>query len=199
VCISSRTRDRHGLAQVTAISQTLLRILPPGIFPPNILKYDASSVPVLQLGLEQQNAQRAGHLRLRPQLHPHPAGDIQGSPFLLPYGGKFRQIMVDLDPDSMLRQRHLATDVSNALNLQSLILPAGDAKFGDRDYHIKLNSSPVLDELNNLPVRVVNGATVYIKDVAQVRDGYAVQTSIVRTNGTPRRAHDHLRNGALPR
>ncbi len=103
----------------------------------------------------------------------------------LPFGGKFRQVMVDLNPEALYAKQLSPADVSNALGQQSLILPAGDVKIGDMDYQVKLNNSPViLDQLNDLPIKVVNGATVYLKDVAQVRDGYAVQTSIVRTNGT---------------
>ena len=104
--------------------------------------------------------------------------------------------MVDLDPSAMYAKGVSATDVSNALNLQNLILPAGDAKFGDKDYNIKLNSSPrLLNELNDMPVRVVNGATVYMRDVAQVRDGATVQTGIVRVNGSRGALMSVLRNG----
>jgi multidrug efflux pump subunit AcrB len=184
------------LAQVTAISQTLLRIFPPGTFPPNILKYDASSVPILQLGLEsktlsEQDIFDLGLNFIRTQL-----ATVQGAAVPLPYGGKFRQIMVDLNPDQLYAKGISATDVSNAVSAQSVILPAGDAKIGDIDYQIKVNSSPrTLAGLNDMPIRVVNGATVYIKDVAQVRDGYAVQTSIVRTNGTRGTLMTVLRNG----
>jgi multidrug efflux pump subunit AcrB len=184
------------LAQVTAISQTLLRIFPPGTFPPNILKYDASSVPILQLGLEsktlsEQDIFDLGLNFIRTQL-----ATVQGAAVPLPYGGKFRQIMVDLIPDQLYAKGISATDVSNAVSAQSIILPAGDAKIGDIDYQIKVNSSPTtLAGLNDMPIRVVNGATVYIKDVAQVRDGYAVQTSIVRTNGTRGTLMTVLRNG----
>jgi multidrug efflux pump subunit AcrB len=184
------------LAQVTAISQTLLRIFPPGTTPPNILKYDASSVPILQLGLEsktlsEQDIFDLGLNFIRTQL-----ATVQGAAVPLPYGGKFRQIMVDLIPDQLYAKGISATDVSNAVSAQSIILPAGDAKIGKIDYQIKVNSSPkVLDQLNDMPIRVVNGATVYIRDVAQVRDGYAVQTSIVRTNGTRGTLMTVLRNG----
>src|SRR4029079_13985646 len=107
-----------------------------------------------------------------------------------------RQVMVDLNPDQMYAKGLTATDVSTALGNQSLILPAGTAKIGDRDYQIKLTSSPrLLDEMNNLPLRTVNGATIYLKDVAQVRDGAAVQTSMVRTNGSKGALLTVLRNG----
>src|SRR5271166_5178552 len=184
------------LAQVTAISQTLLRIFPPGTFPPNILKYDASSVPILQLGLEsktlsEQDIFDLGLNFIRTQL-----ATVQGAAVPLPYGGKQRQIVVDLDPKQMYAKQVSATDVSNAVNLQSLILPAGSIKIGDREYQVSLNSSPeVLAELNNLPVKTVNGATIYLKDVATVHDGFSVQTNIVRTNGTRGALLTVLRNG----
>ena len=183
-------------AQVTASAQTIIRTMPPGMFPPNILKYDASSVPVLMVGLSsktlsEQEVFDYGQNFIRTGL-----ATIQGSSVPLPYGGKFRQVMVDLDPDAMYAKGVSATDVSNSLNLQNLILPAGDAKFGNRDYNIKLNSSPrLLTELNDLPVRVVNGATIYIKDIGQVRDGASVQSGIVRVNGSRGALMTMLRNG----
>ncbi len=184
------------LAQVTAISQTLLRIFPPGTFPPNILKYDASSVPILQLGLESKTLSEQAIFDLGLNFIRTQLATVQGAAVPLPYGGKFRQIMVDLNPDQLYAKGISATDVSNAVSSQSLILPAGTAKIGNIDYQVKVNSSPrVLEEMNNLPIKVVNGAPVYIKDVAQVRDGYAVQTSIVRTNGTRGTLMTVLRNG----
>jgi multidrug efflux pump subunit AcrB len=173
------------LAQITAIAQTLLRPLPPGTTPPSIIKYDASSVPIIQLGLEsktmsEQELFDMGQNFIRTQL-----ATIQGAAVPLPYGGKFRTVMVDINPDQLTAKGLSASDVSSALGNQNLIFPAGTAKIGDKDYQIRTNSSPrVLEELNYMPLRVVNGATVYLKDVAQVRDGYSVQTSIVRTNGT---------------
>src|SRR5205823_2971802 len=157
----------------TAINQTILRVLPPGIFPPNVLKYDASSVPILQLGLSsktlsEQEIFDLGLNFIRTQL-----ATVQGASLPLPYGGKFRQIMVDIDPNELYAKNLSATDISNALNAQNLILPAGNAKIGDRDYFVQLNSSPdTVAAMNDLPVKTVNGATVYIRDVAQVRDGF---------------------------
>jgi len=185
-----------GMAQVTAIAQTLLRGLPPGMFPPSILKYDASSVPILQIGLQSKTLSEQqifdyGQNFIRTQL-----AMIQGASVPLPYGGKFRTIMVDLNPEALYAKQLSPSDVSNALSLQNLILPAGSAKIAERDYQIKLNSSPrILDDMNNLPVKVVNGATVYMRDVAQVRDGYQVQTNIVRTNGTRGALLTVIRNG----
>ena len=184
------------LSQITAIAQTLLRILPPGTTPPNIIKYDASAVPVLQLGLQsdslaEQELFDLGTNFIRTQL-----ATIQGASVPLPFGGKSRTVMVDLNPDALFAKQLSPADISTALGNQNLILPAGTAKIGDKDYQIKLNSSPrLLDEMNRLPVKVVNGATVYLGDVAQVRDGYTVQTSIVRTNGRRGALLTVLRNG----
>src|ERR1044071_9372633 len=184
------------LSQLSAIAQTILRPLPPGTTPPSIIKYDASSVPILQLSLEspamsEQELFDMGQNYIRSDL-----ATIQGASIPLPYGGKFRSVVVDLDPEQLFAKGLSPADVSASLGNQNLILPAGTAKIGDKDYQIKLNSSPrVLDEMNNLPVKVVNGATVYLRDVAQVHDGYSVQTSIVRTNGSRGALLTVLRNG----
>jgi multidrug efflux pump subunit AcrB len=190
------TRIEGAEAQVVANAQSAIRGMPPGMFPPNILKYDASMVPVLQLGLgsdtmSEQELFDYGNNFIRNAL-----ATIQGSAIPGPYGGKFRNVMVDLDPSAMFAKQVSATDVSNAMNLQSLILPAGDAKFGERDYQIRLNSQPkTIAEMNDLPVKIVNGATVYIRDVAQVRDGASVQSGLVRVNGTKGALMTVMRNG----
>ena len=159
--------------------------MPPGIYPPAILKYTASSVPILQLSLSSKTLSEQQIFDLGRNFIRTNLATVQGASIPLPYGGKPRQVMVDLDPQAMYAKGLSATDVSNAMNLQNLILPAGDAKFGDRDYLIRVNSSPLnVQELNDLPIKTVNGATVYMRDVAQVRDGYAVQTNIVRENGS---------------
>ena len=184
------------LSQVTAICQTLLKIFPPGTTPPSIIKYDASSVPILQLGLESQSLSEQelfdlGQNFIRTQL-----ATIQGAAVPLPYGGKFRAVMVDLNPEQLFAKGLSPADISTALGNQNLILPAGDIKIADKDYQVRLNSSPrILDAINALPVKVVNGATVYMRDVAQVHDGYNPQTSIVRTNGTRGALLTILRNG----
>ena len=184
------------IAQITALSETILRPLPPGIFPPNIVKYDASSVPILQLSLHsptlgEEQLFDYGLNFIRAQL-----ATVQGASVPLPFGGKQRAIMVDIDPDAMYANHVSATDVSNAISNQSIILPAGTAKVADREYFVRMNSSPTTVEgLNNMPLRTVNGATVYIKDVAQVRDGYQVQTNIVRTNGRRASLLTVLKNG----
>src|SRR5213594_2047974 len=172
------------LAQVTAVSQTILRRMPPGAVPPFIIQYNASSVPIIQLALSGQTLSEAqlydyGIYRIRQQIAP-----IQGITLPLPYGGKPRQVMVDLDPQALLAKSISAADVSAAVNLQNLTLPSGTVKLGPREYRVSLHSSPdAVAALNELPVKVVNGATVYLRDVAHVRDGFAVQTNLVRTDG----------------
>ena len=184
------------LAQITALSQTLLRPMPPGTLPPSIIKYDASSVPILQLGLQSETMSEQelfdmGQNFIRTQL-----AIIQGAAVPLPYSGKFRQVMVDLNPDQLTSKGLSASDVSSALGNQNLIFGAGTVKIGDKDFQVRTNSSPRdMAELNLMPLRVVNGATVYLKDVAQVRDGYSVQTSVVRTNGRRGALLTVLRNG----
>jgi multidrug efflux pump subunit AcrB len=184
------------LSQVTSIAQTLLRIFPPGTTPPSIIKYDASAVPILQLGLASKTLSEQELFDLGQNFIRTPLATIQGASVPLPYGGKYRQVMVDLNPDALYSRGLSPADISVALGNQNLILPAGTAKIGDRDYQVKVNSSPrVLAEMNDMPIKLVNGATVYLRDVAQVRDGYAVQTSIVRTNGTRGALLTVMRNG----
>jgi multidrug efflux pump subunit AcrB len=184
------------LAQVTALCQTLLRIFPPGTYPPSIVKYDASSVPILQLGLESKTLSEQQLFDLGLNFMRTQLATVQGAAVPLPFGGKFRQVMVDLNPEALYAKGLSPADVSSALGQQNLIVPAGTVKLGDIDYQVKLNSSPeLLDQFNDLPIKVVNGAIVYMRDVAQVRDGYSVQTSIVRTNGTRGALLTVLRNG----
>src|SRR5579872_3340875 len=142
------------LSQITAIAQTLLKIFPPGTTPPNILKYDASSVPILQLGLESKTLSEQelfdyGQNFIRTQL-----ATIQGASVPLPYGGRFRQVMVDLIPEQLFAKGLSPIDVSNGLANHNIILPAGTAKIGDIDYQVRVNSSPrILDQLNNMPLK----------------------------------------------
>ena len=184
------------VSQVTAIVQTILRVLPPGSFPPNILKYDASSVPIVQLGLSgeglnEQDLYDLGLSFIRPRL-----ATVKGASVPLPYGGKVRQVMVDADPNLMYAKHLSATDVSQAITQQNLILPAGTARLGGREFVVRLNSSPTqISALNDLPVRAANGAIVYIKDVAQVEEGYAEQTNIVREDGKRGALLTVLKNG----
>ncbi|MFI5335773.1 MAG: efflux RND transporter permease subunit [Opitutales bacterium] len=173
------------VAQVTAINQTILRVLPAGATPPLVIRFSASNVPILQLGLgsktlSEQTLYDLGLNFLRVQL-----ATVQGASVPLPSGGKVRQIQVDLDPSALQARGLTPADVVNAINLQNLTLPSGTVKIGAREYSVLLNSSPdLVAGLNDLPVRVANGTTVYVRDVAQVRDGNAPQTNIVRSNGT---------------
>src|ERR1700727_1761085 len=184
------------VAQVTAVSQTLLRTMPPGIFPPLIVQTDASSVPILQLGLSsgtltEQQLYDYGQNFVRTRL-----ATIPGISVPQPYGGKVRTVMIDLDPDALYGKGLSPTDISNALNLQNLILPTGTVKVGTREYLIRLNSSPeLISALNDMPIKTVNGAPVYMRDVAQVSNGYQVQTHIVRADGRRSALLTVLRHG----
>src|ERR1700736_6125671 len=172
------------VAQVTATMQTSLRQMPPGMFPANVLKYDAASVPILQLGLSSKTLREQEIFDIGNNFIRTPLGTVQGASVSYPFGGKTRAVMVDLNLDDLYAKQLSPIDVSNALSLQNLILPAGTAKLAETEYQIKVNSSPlVLDELNTLAIKTINGATVYIKDVAQVRGGFSVQSNIVRMNG----------------
>src|SRR5713226_311607 len=172
------------MSQIVAVNQTILRTLPPGIFPPLVVQYDASSVPILQLGLSSSTLTEAqlydyGQNFIRTRL-----STVPGISVPLPYGGKVRTVMVDLNTSALYGKGLSATDISNALNLQNLILPTGTVKVGTREYLIRLNSSPeLISAMNDLPVKTVNGNPVYFRDIGQVRDGYQVQTNIVRING----------------
>src|SRR5271157_2284988 len=173
------------VAQVTATVQTSLRQMPPGMFPANVLRYDAASVPVLSLGLSSKTLHEQELFDLGNNFIRTPLGTVQGASVSYPFGGKQRSVMVDLNQDELYAKQLSPIDVSNALNLQNLILPAGTAKLAETEYLVRVNSSPILlDELNDLPIKTVNGATVYIKDVAQVHDGFLVQNNIVRMNGS---------------
>ncbi len=184
------------LSQITAVVQTILRVLPPGTYPPNIIKFDASSVPIVQLSLSGQGLSEAdlydlGISFIRPRL-----ATVKGASVPLPYGGKVRQIMVDTDPNLMYAKHLSAQDVSTAIANQNLILPAGTARIGDREYVVKMNSSPgEVSALNDLPIRSANGSVVFIKDVAQVEEGFAEQTNIVRQDGKRGALLTVLKNG----
>src|ERR1700688_1482940 len=172
------------VAQVTAQMESAVRSMPPGMFPANVLKYDAAGVPVLQLGLSSKTLREQEIFDIANNFIRTPLGTVQGASVSYPFGGKQRAVMVDLNLEDLYAKQLSPIDVSNALNLQNLILPAGTAKMAKTEYQVRVNSSPVvLDDLNNLPIKTVNGATVLMKDVAQVRDGFSVQSNIVRTNG----------------
>ncbi|MDF5726863.1 MAG: efflux RND transporter permease subunit [Rhizonema sp. PD38] len=172
------------VAQVTSVSQTILRPLPPGITPPFIVQYNASSVPIIQMSVSSDTLPEQALSDYATNFVRTRLATVQGASIPLPFGGKARQIMVDIDPQAMLAKGVSAQDVTNAVSAQNLILPAGDAKIGSRDYGVRINNSPdIVVALNDLPVKQVNGTVIKIRDVAQVRDGYAVQTNMVRQNG----------------
>jgi CzcA family heavy metal efflux pump len=172
------------MAQTTAIVQTILRNLPPGTTPPLVAIYSASTVPVIQIGLtsdslSEQTVFDYGNNFIRVQL-----ATVQGAALPFPYGGKQRVIAVDLDP-TLLQSKGLSpVDIVNAVNTQNLILPTGTAKLGTLEYTVEMNGSPqTVAELNDLPVKTVNGATIYMREVAHIRDGFSPQTNVVRANG----------------
>lgn len=184
------------IAQVVAIGQTLVRQLPPGMTPPLIIKYSASSIPVVQLGLSSPSLPEQALFDVatnvvRPQLITIPGAAVPG-----PYGGKSRLISVDLDMQALQARGLAPADVVNAINLQNLILPSGTAKFGGTEYAVRMNGSPeAIAGLNDLPVRTTAGSTVTIKDVAFVRDGFSPQTNIVRKDGVRGVLLSVLKNG----
>jgi multidrug efflux pump subunit AcrB len=176
---------QQGIAQITAISQTQLRQLPAGTTPPLILAYSASSVPVLQLALSGQNLSEQelndyGLNFIRTQLITVPGASV---PY--PYGGKQRQVQVDLNTTALQSKGLSALDVVNAISVQNLILPTGTSKIGSKEYDVSIpNAAPqTISDLNRIPIKSVGGTTIYIKDVAWVRDGFPPQTNIVRVNG----------------
>ncbi|MGC1358674.1 MAG: efflux RND transporter permease subunit [Xanthobacteraceae bacterium] len=173
------------LAQVTAASQTVLKLLPPGITPPYVLSYNASSVPILQLALSSKKLPQMrlfdlGQNFIRPQL-----ATVAGAAVPSPYGGKILQVQIDLDQAEMQAHNVSADDVLNAVSVQNLILPAGDAKVGKFDWNVALNASPVeLERINDLPVKKVSGTVIYLRDVGYVHEGSPPQTNLVRVNGS---------------
>ena len=184
------------IAQVTAVSQTFLRFLPPGSTPPLIIQYSASSVPILQVGVSSKTIpeQQLNDLALnfvRTQLI-----TVEGAAVPYPYGGKSRLVSVDLDT-AALQSRHLTpVDVVNAISAQNLTLPSGTAKLGTLEHQVELNASPqTIAELNDLPIKTVHGVTIYVRDVAHVRDGFSPQTNIVRQDGVRGTLLSIMKNG----
>jgi len=173
------------LAQVTAASQTVLKLLPPGITPPYVLSYNASSVPILQLALSSKKLPQMqlfdfGQNFIRPQL-----ATIAGAAVPSPYGGKILQVQIDLDQEAMQAHKVSADDLVNTITLQNLILPAGDQKLGKFDWNVALNASPtLLEDINNLPIKKVNGTIIYVRDVSYVHAGSPPQTNLVRVDGS---------------
>ncbi|MFA6210452.1 MAG: efflux RND transporter permease subunit [Candidatus Obscuribacterales bacterium] len=184
------------LAQATAVSQAILKRMPTGVQPPIILRYTASSVPIIQLSLSSKTLSEAqlydyGIFRVRQAL-----AVVQGTTLPAPYGGKVRQIMIDIDPEALQAKGLSARDVNDAINAQNLVLPSGKAKIGNIDYRVGLNNSPKFMELlSEIPVKVINNKVVYIKDVAHIRDGNSVQQNIVRSDGSRSVLLTILKNG----
>jgi CzcA family heavy metal efflux pump len=172
------------LAQTTAIAQTILKGLPPGTTPPLVAIFSASTVPVIQIGLtsdslSEQQLFDFGNNFIRTQL-----ATVQGAALPFPYGGKQRLVSVDIDSAALQSKGLSPVDIVNAINAQNLILPTGTVKLGSLEYLVEMNGSPLtMEGLNDLPIKTVNGATIYMKDVAHVRDGFSPQTNIVRVNG----------------
>ncbi|MCU1257300.1 MAG: AcrB/AcrD/AcrF family multidrug efflux protein [Bryobacterales bacterium] len=184
------------VAQITANCQSVTHILPLGITPPLVVQYNVSNVPILQASLGGKGFSEAELYDFGLNFIRTGLANVQGASIPTPYGGKPRQIMVDLEPDQMFSKGISPSEVSTAINEGSVILPGGSAKFGEREYRVRMNNTPeVLEELNNLPIKLVNGTPVYIRDVAQVRDGYAIQTNMVREDGRRAALLTILRNG----
>jgi multidrug efflux pump subunit AcrB len=172
------------VAQVTATSQAILKIMPPGINPPYIVQYSATSVPIVQIAVSSDTLSEQQIFDYAANFIIQRLGTVQGARVPQPWGGKWPQVMVDLDLDELYARGLSPQDVASAINSQNLIIPAGTAKIGDKEYYVKVNSSPdVIEAFNNMPVKTVNGVPVYVKDVAHVRMGSAVQTNVVRRDG----------------
>jgi CzcA family heavy metal efflux pump len=186
------------MAQATAISQAILRRMPPGVQPPIILRYTASSVPIIQLALSSKTLSESelydyGIFRIRQAL-----AVVPGTTLPAPFGGKVRQIMIDIDMMALQSKGLSARDVNDAINAQNLALPSGKAKIGDIDYRVLMNNTPeALETINDIPIKMVNGKVVFIHDVAHVRDGFAVQQNIVRSEGSRSVLVTILKNGAV--
>jgi len=185
-------------AQINSAVNGIRFRMPPGINPPWILRFGADTVPIIQLALSSNTLPEAalydyGIFRVRQQL-----STVPGTLLPAPYGGKARQIMIDIDPAALQAKGLSPIDVSNAINAQNLTLPSGTVKIGERDYTVSTNSSPLeVSALNDVPVKVVNGATIYVRDVAQVRDGAAVQLNAVRQDGKPSVLLTIMKTGAV--
>ena len=203
----------EALAQVSAISQTILTRMPPGTQPPLIVRYNATDVPVLQLGLSSDSLSESqitdyAATRIRPQI-----STVPGSRLSQPFGGKARQIMVDMEPEQLLAHGVTPEEIVNAVSAQNLTLPSGNLRLNDREYMVRLNSKPeVITTLNDIPIKTIGNTTVHMRDVANVHDGAAVQTNVVKQDGSrgvlmsivktgnasTTRIVDELRNRVLP-
>ena len=178
------TNVQGAIAQITAISQTSVRQLPPGTTPPLIISYSASTTPIIQLGLSSKTLPEQDLFDLGQNFLRNFLATVPGAATPYPYGGKLRQIQVDLDVAKLQSYGLAPNDIVNAVNAQNIILPSGTMKLGPLEYDVEMNGTPqTIAELNELPVKTVNGATLYMRDVAHIRDGFAPQTNIVRQDG----------------
>ncbi len=188
---------RTATAQVTSVSQTVLKQLPPGITPPLVLNYSASTVPIVQLALSGKGLSEGQMFDLASNQVRPGLVTVPGAAIPYPSGGRQRQIQIDLDPDALQSKGLSAQDVGNAIAAQNQINPAGFAKIGGFQYSVRLNNAPgSIEELNSIPVKVVGGATIYMRDVAHVRDGSAPQTNVVHVDGARSVIMTVLKNGA---
>jgi CzcA family heavy metal efflux pump len=178
------TNVQGAIAQITAIGQTTVRSLPIGTTPPLIISYSASTTPIIQLGLSSKTLPEQDLFDLGQNFLRNFLATVPGAATPYPYGGKIRQIQVDLDLGKLQAYGLSPNDIVNAVNAQNIILPSGTMKLGPLEYDVEMNGTPkTIAELNDLPVKTINGATLYMRDVAHIRDGFAPQTNIVRQDG----------------
>jgi multidrug efflux pump subunit AcrB len=178
------TNVQGAIAQITAIAQTTVRSLPPGTTPPLIISYSASTTPIIQLGLSSKTLPEQQLFDLGQNFLRNYLATVPGAATPYPYGGKIRQIQVDLDMPKLQAYGLQPNDIVNAVNAQNIVLPSGTIKMGSLEYNIEMNGTPqTIAELNDLPVKTTNGSTLYMRDVAHIRDGFAPQTNIVRQDG----------------
>ena len=179
------TNVQGAVAQITAIAQTTVRSLPPGTTPPLIITYSASTTPIIQLGLSSKTLPEQQLFDLGQNFLRNYLATVPGAATPFPYGGKVRQIQVDLDLPKLQSYGLQPNDIVNAVNAQNLILPSGTVKLGSLEYNVEMNGTPqTIPELNDLPVKTANGSTLYMRDVAHIRDGFSPQTNIVRQDGS---------------
>jgi CzcA family heavy metal efflux pump len=178
------TNVQGAIAQITAIGQTTVRSLPVGTTPPLIISYSASTTPIIQLGLSSKTLPEQQLFDLGQNFLRNYLATVPGAATPYPYGGKIRQIQVDLDLPKLQSYGLQPNDIVNAVNAQNLVLPTGTVKMGSLEYNVEMNGTPqTIAELNDLPVKTVNGSTLYMRDVAHIRDGFSPQTNIVRADG----------------
>jgi CzcA family heavy metal efflux pump len=190
------TNVQGAIAQITAICQTTVRGLPPGTTPPLIISYSASTTPIIQLGLSSKTLPEQQLFDLGQNFLRNFLATVPGAATPYPYGGKIRQIQVDLDLPRLQSYGLQPNDIVNAVNAQNIILPTGTIKLGPTEYNVEMNGTPqTIAELNELPVKTTNGSTLYMRDVAHIRDGFAPQTNIVRQDGNRGALMSMYKNG----